>query len=78
MFIKDVLINLILINDYDFTQSIFLYFSLLYACCLFGNICYIKHRNKLFSYSLNMSSSGTESDSSASSDVDFDDYGEFG
>ena len=25
-----------------------------------------------------MSSSGTESDSSASSDVDFDDYGEFG
>ena len=30
-----------------------------------------------FSYSLNMSSSGTESDSSASSDVDFDDYGEF-
>jgi hypothetical protein len=30
------------------------------------------------SYSLNMSSSGTESDSSASSVVDFDDYGEFG
>jgi hypothetical protein len=26
-------------------------------------------------YSLNMLSSGTESDSSASSDVDFDDYG---
>jgi hypothetical protein len=25
-----------------------------------------------------MSSSGTESDASASSDVDFDDYGEFG
>jgi hypothetical protein len=39
---------------------------------------YIKHRNYRFSYSLNMSSSGTESDSSDSSDVDFEDYGDFG
>jgi hypothetical protein len=32
----------------------------------------------VLTYSLNMLSSGTESDSSTSSDVDFDDYGEFG
>ena len=63
---------MILLNQYFFT---FLYFTR--VVCL-GTFVIIKHRNKLFSYSLNMSSSGTESDSSASSDVDFDDYGEFG
>ena len=74
---------MILLNQYFFT------FLLFNACCLFGNFSfvqrvlfvwehfYIKHRNCRFSYSLNMSSSGTESDSSTSSDVDFDDYGEF-